>query len=204
MKFKTIDDAVKYWIRGFNCVPTKAVQFYLDIQDVTPVTLGDCVFFDTETDINLCGEIIDVDYEKSVYKVMVEEEYDDDDEEYEYEYTTNDNELEAIKSDDDYWCEVYEVPFDEAFLCEEEDDEYRLSTYLPQWSTMWTFNDEEDIQWIEQQENQIKMAACGFRIYYNEEFGYLFGLDFSGIDFLEEFWKPLYEIRSLQWDINDK
>ena len=199
MTFEKIEDAVKFWIRGFNCIPTEAIKYYVDLQDITPVTLGENVFFDSESDINICGEVIDIDYQKKTYTILVEDNlsYEDNDDEDDDEIIGA-LDVDLLKKDDNYVCEVYEIPFDEVFL---EDEEQRAFTDIPEWGTMWTFNDEEDLLWIEQKESQIKMAECGFRLFWNDEFGYLFGIDFSGIDFFQEYWLPLYEIRGLDWKI---
>ena len=73
---------------------------------------------------------------------------------------------------------------------------------LPMWSTMWTFGDGIDDDWLSGQfgENGLKlMSECGFRIYKHEEFGYFFGIDGAGYDFYESHWIPLYKARGLHW-----
>lgn len=76
-------------------------------------------------------------------------------------------------------------------LCREDDD------YFPMWGTMWQFSDSCDDWWLENHLNE--MAACGFRIYESDEFGYFFGIDGAGYDFYEAHWIPLYDKRGLQW-----
>ena len=71
--------------------------------------------------------------------------------------------------------------------------------YLPMWSTMWSFGDSEDDYWIEKGDGLELMAECGFRIYEQEDFGYLFGIDGAGYSFLHEHWIPLYKARGLRW-----
>lgn len=68
---------------------------------------------------------------------------------------------------------------------------------LPMWNTMWAFNDPCDQDWVE--DNLYTLAACGFRIYESEDFGYIFGIDGAGYDFYEDHWIPLYKARGLQW-----
>ena len=70
--------------------------------------------------------------------------------------------------------------------------------YLPTWGTMWSFGDSEDDYWLEEDGLEL-MAECGFRIYEQEDFGYLFGLDGGGYSFMDEHWIPLYKARGLQW-----
>lgn len=43
------------------------------------------------------------------------------------------------------------------------------------------------------------MADCGFRIYEQEDLGYVFGIDGAGYDFYSEHWIPLYKARGLHW-----
>ena len=71
-------------------------------------------------------------------------------------------------------------------------------SYLPMWSTMWTFGDQCDRNWLENGGLQL-MAECGFRIYECDELGYVFGIDGCGYSFYNEHWIPLYEARGLKW-----
>ena len=60
------------------------------------------------------------------------------------------------------------------------------------------FSDSCDNWWLE---NHLQeMADCGFRIYEQEDFGYVFGIDGCGYDFYESHWIPLYEKRGFHWD----
>ncbi len=71
--------------------------------------------------------------------------------------------------------------------------------YLPMWGTMWSFGDSADDYWLEKGGGLELMAECGFRIYEQEDFGYLFGIDGAGYSFLHEHWIPLYKARGLRW-----
>ena len=71
--------------------------------------------------------------------------------------------------------------------------------YLPMWSTMWSFGNSADDYWIEKGDGLELMAECGFRIYEQEDFGYLFGIDGAGYSFMDEHWIPLYKARGLHW-----
>ena len=71
--------------------------------------------------------------------------------------------------------------------------------FLPMWGTMWSFHDWVDRYWIEEMDGVEVMSELGFRIYFNEDFGYFFGIDGAGYDFYEAHWIPLYRIRGLQW-----
>lgn len=72
---------------------------------------------------------------------------------------------------------------------------------LPMWGTMWAFGSPIDNWWLsDADENGLqKMADCGFRIYEQEDYEYLFGIDGAGYDFYHEHWEPLYRARGLQW-----
>jgi len=71
--------------------------------------------------------------------------------------------------------------------------------YLPMWGTMWSFGDSADDYWLEEEDGLELMAECGFRIYEQEDFGYLFGIDGAGYSFMDNHWIPLYKARGLQW-----
>lgn len=86
----------------------------------------------------------------------------------------------------------------------EDDDEYWESRdYLPMWGTMWSFSEMLDNWWLEECGGLQKMADCGFRIYEQEDYGYIFGIDGAGYDFYEAHWIPLYEARGLKWHDDD-
>lgn len=70
---------------------------------------------------------------------------------------------------------------------------------LPMWSTMWSFRDTLDENWLKKGAGLTALSECGFRVFYHEEFGYFFGIDGAGYDFYEEHWIPLYIARGLHW-----
>lgn len=72
---------------------------------------------------------------------------------------------------------------------------------LPMHGTMWAFRDDLDARWLESEGGLQKMADCGFRIYSQEDYGYIFGIDGAGYDFYEHHWIPLYEARGLHWEV---
>lgn len=80
-------------------------------------------------------------------------------------------------------------------------DEFEVisDSRLPMWGTMWSFGDSLDDHWIEEGKGLAAMSACGFRVYYHEEWGYFFGIDGAGYDFYEAHWIPLYRKRGLHW-----
>ncbi len=72
---------------------------------------------------------------------------------------------------------------------------------LPMWGTMWSFNNFLDEEWLNNKENRKIMADCGFRVYEQEDYGYIFGIDGAGYDFYEAHWIPLYKARGLKWHL---
>lgn len=93
---------------------------------------------------------------------------------------------------------VIELGNNELIVLEPEDFEVERYEFLPMWGAMWTFGENLDDMWLEDIGLQL-MADCGFRIYQQEDFGYIFGIDGAGYDFYEEHWIPLYKARGLQW-----
>ena len=83
------------------------------------------------------------------------------------------------------------------------DSVYELTTpdeyddFLPMWGTMWTFGESLDEDWA--RENIQIMQDCGFRVYENDDFGIIFGIDGAGYNFYESHWIPLYKARGLKW-----
>ena len=115
------------------------------------------------------------------------------------EYNDQYGEICCVSDEDD---EVYLVCLDgeneKVEICQE-DFEVESGDCLPMWGTMWTFGEGVDNWWIEDKVNLQSMADCGFRIYENDDFEYIFGIDGAGYDFYEAHWVPLYKARGLQW-----
>lgn len=70
-------------------------------------------------------------------------------------------------------------------------------SFLPMWGTFWTFGEWLDEEWTK--ENLQTITDCGFRIYEQEDFGILIGIDGAGYDFYGAHWIPLYLARGLKW-----
>lgn len=108
------------------------------------------------------------------------------------------------------WGEIIETPSEndlfkieldngERIEAEECEFEIQRDDYLPIWGTMWSFGDSCDDYWLEEMGGLQIMADCGFRIYEQEDLGYIFGIDGCGYDFYEAHWIPLYKARGLHW-----
>lgn len=85
-------------------------------------------------------------------------------------------------------------------------DDFEVTSYeepFPMWGTMWAFSDSIDNDWLSGEfltDGLRLMSDCGFRIYEQEDYGYVFGIDGAGYDFYEAHWLPLYKARGLKWD----
>ena len=90
--------------------------------------------------------------------------------------------------------------------CSKDDIYVIYDDTFPMWGTLWQFNDSCDDEWANGKylgPHLQEMADCGFRIYENEDYGLLFGIDGAGYDFFESHWIPLYKARGLQWHKKD-
>ena len=107
-----------------------------------------------------------------------------------------------------YFGKYYLIKLDSGkeVRCTSDDFEVEHDDIFPMWGTMWQFNDSCDDEWANGEylgPHLQEMADCGFRIYENEDYGILFGIDGAGYDFYEAHWIPLYKIRGLQWHKKD-
>lgn len=95
---------------------------------------------------------------------------------------------------------IYTIKLDDGTTCDLEvgDFEVQHDEFLPMWGTMWAFGYSIDNWWLEDGGLQI-MADCGFRIYEQEDYDYIFGIDGAGYSFYDEHWLPLYKARGLKW-----
>ena len=170
MKYETILDATRAWVREFNEIPHGVVEKLMECDpdnfyEITPPAVGDSVYVWRE---NKSGEITEVSKDENgelIYSIALDAPYVDEDE--------------VHITADEFGVQRYER--------------------LPMWGTMWAFGDSCDNWWIENAENLQKMADCGFRIYEQEDYGYIFGIDGAGYDFYEAHWIPLYKARGLHW-----
>lgn len=97
--------------------------------------------------------------------------------------------------------EVYEVEYDDNHIASLEQDEFEVERddYLPMWGTLWTVSDSADEYWLSDLDGIRDLSECGFRVYEQDDFGYIFGIDGCGYSFFEAHWIPLYKKRGLQW-----
>ena len=179
MKFDTVKEAAQEWIREFDAVPAGIITKILgnncdELQEITPPSEYDRVYITGGEYRGESGEskLTKVQGDKDMYLIEFDNPQTDDD----------GNQIEeAVLSSDDF-----EV---------ERDD------MLPMWSTLWS-PPSIDQDWIlgTYCDNHLQeVADCGFRIYEQEDYGLLLGIDGAGYDFYESHWIPLYNARGLQW-----
>ena len=171
MKFNTIREAAEAWVREFNAIPQGVVEklMKLDFDDVVEIT------------------------PPSKYdRVYI----------YDGEYDGQHGEIIGVSDEDE---DVYVIQLDkdrEEVEVNKDDFEVDHDYLLPMWSTMWSFGDKLDEDWLLGRycESHLQeMADCGFRIFEQEDFGVIFGIDGCGYDFYSEHWCPLYLARGLHW-----
>ena len=116
---------------------------------------------------------------------------------YVYDPPAGENEGEIIQREDD----LYTIELDDGATCVLEPSEFDVQRHdsLPMWGTLWAFGDSADNWWLEERDGLQIMADCGFRVYEQEDYEYVFGIDGAGYDFYSEHWIPLYKARGLHW-----
>lgn len=116
---------------------------------------------------------------------------------YVYNPPAGENEGEIIQREDD----LYTIELDDGTTCVLEPSEFDVQHdgSLPMWGTLWAFGDSVDNWWLEKHDGLQIMADCGFRIYEQEDYEYVFGIDGAGYDFYSDHWIPLYKARGLHW-----
>jgi hypothetical protein len=82
----------------------------------------------------------------------------------------------------------------------EEDDEVGE---LPGRGCVWQFDDGFDMSWIASGEGVKALVKCGFKVYEQEDFEYVFGIDGGGYDLWDCHFIPLYIERGLEWHKTD-
>lgn len=179
MNNMTLKEAVELWVnRDMTAIPLSVVEKlikiseYNDILEITPVSAGCRAWSNDYQDVCKVISTFEKETEDGEFETFALVDFDED-----------------VVDDD---SKEIELPIED--LSREEQE------CLPMWGVMWAFNDSCDQNWVE--DNLNTMAACGFRIYESEDFGYIFGIDGAGYDFYSEHWIPLYKARGLQWHIN--
>ena len=175
MKCETISDAAHRWVGEFNAIPqiliAKLIKLDPDeVYEITPPGSGDQVYI-------MFGE-----YEGKYGNIIG---------------------LHDCGENEDENDSLYDIRVDGkddvVIVLDRNNFEVQHDDYLPMWGTMWSFGDTADEYWLEKLGGLQIMADCGFRIYEQEDLGYVFGIDGAGYDFYSEHWIPLYKARGLHW-----
>lgn len=171
MKYDRIEDAARSWVNGFNAIPSGIVDklFQLDEDGITEIT------------------------PPSKYdRVYI----------YSGTYADQYGEVVGRDGEDSKKYLILLDDNDETVSLDTDDFEVERDSMLPMWGTMWAFGEQTDNDWLSGRFNEDalqKMADCGFRIYEQEDYQYIFGIDGAGYSFMEEHWIPLYKARGLHW-----
>jgi len=170
MRYDTIREAAETWVSEFNEVPSAVLSKLSDMERVEEVTLPSV------------GDIVFVTSgpHNGVLGTIV---------------TTFEN------GDEDRYEIRLDTPDLKRVVLEEKDFSVCRDGFLPLWTTLWTFSDRLDELWIDPEtgDGLRAMSDCGFRVYWQEDYGFVFGIDGGGYDFYTEHWIPLYKARGLKW-----
>jgi len=74
---------------------------------------------------------------------------------------------------------------------------------VPDFDTMWNFNNPSLTNWVAQEGNLENVAWCGFRIYQHEKLGYLIGTNHDEPENLAKCFELLYDAMDLNWHLED-
>ena len=175
MQYDTKKDACYAWVETFDRIPMgiidKLAESKDEIVEITPPAVGDTVYIYSGPYDGCYAEITKTITDTSPHRYEVDV-WD----------RVNSKTIKTL---------VFEDEFDV-----EHDDRF------PAWGWMWAFSDQIDNDWLSGEfgkDGLQLMANCGFRIYEQEDYGYIFGIDGAGYDFYEAHWIPLYDARGLHW-----
>lgn len=165
----TIREAAQHWVSSFNAIPYAVCEKLLQVS---------CEELHEVTPPSKNDRVsIHSGEHAGEYGMIIQSCYDDEDDLYLIELDGSDED--AILSIDEFDVEQ--------------------DSFLPMWGTLWAFDGSIDNWWLEEKGGLQAMADCGFRIYEQEDYDYIFGIDGAGYDFYEQHWIPLYKARGLRW-----
>ena len=175
MQYETISDACHAWVNEFNAIPQSVLEKlnefegWESVREITPLHKYSKVRVVFDEYAGEEGEIIDTNYD-------------------------GESDLYVVRLDSD--------PDDPKIISGDCLEEVFTEGYFPMWGTMWQFGDKIDEEWLVGsfgKSHLQEMADIGFRIYEQEDYGIVFGIDAAGFDFYEAYWIPLYKARGLHW-----
>lgn len=166
----TIREAAELWVSGFNAIPYAICEKLMN---------SNCCELEEITPIGKGSRV-------SIYAGEYRDKWGDV-----IDITENDEGETVYTVDLD--CGEGEVQVSEDEIEADRDG------YLPMWGTLWSFGEGIDNWWLREDGGLQAMADCGFRIYAQEDYEYIFGIDGAGYSFYEAHWIPLYRARGLHW-----
>lgn len=168
-QIKTIKEATQEWVSGFNAIPSKIFEKLLKAD---------------------CEELTEITPPSKYDRVSV----------WIDQHGVSEGEIigQEEASDGEIFC-IVKLDSGEEIKTAEDCCFVIHDDFLPVWGTLWTFGEKIDTRWLDDPSARRAMANCGFRIYEQEDFEYVFGIDGAGYDFYEQHWTPLYQARGLQW-----
>lgn len=169
-KCKTIRDAAEAWVKEFDAVPISVIEKLLKLN---PDEL-------CEVTPPAVGDYVTVFFEgyDGEHGEIISADYEELEDRWRFTVSL-------------FCCDV------RLSLLEDEFERSENRDLLPMWGWMWAMTDTCDKAWIE--DHLYEIANCGFRIYEQEDYDYLIGIDGAGYDFYESHWIPLYKERGLRW-----
>ena len=175
-RYKTIKDAAHAWVEGFSHIPRGICEKLLESN---------------------CDELVEVTPPAAGERVFI----------YDGEFGSCEGVIIGRKEGPAYSGEtMYSIQLDDDRECVVEKGSFEVcrDDILPMWGTLWAFSGQLDNDWLADYGGLQLMADCGFRIYEQEDYQYIFGIDGAGYDFYHDHWIPLYKARGLQWHESDK
>lgn len=171
MKYDTIREATEAWVNTFNAIPQAIVEKLTkdNFEEVREITPPAI-----GDNVYICEGDFDGQY----------------------------GEISGHDSDDEgtfYAVDLIGENEGKGIHLRESDFEVQRDDFLPIWGTLWALSEPCDNWWLETKEGLQAMADCGFRIYEQEDWQYIFGIDGAGYNFMSEHFIPLYKARGLHW-----
>lgn len=170
-KGMTIEEATREWVNSMNAIPQGVLEKLQRYSGYADV--------EEITPPSVCDYVYILSGEHDGEHGEIVSHQVNDDEEIVYTIT-----LDSTNEDIELTADEFEVEHDSG---------------LPMWDTMWSFSDSCDEWWLSDDGGLQIMADCGFRIYEQEDYGYVFGIDGAGYSFYEAHWLPLYKARGFHW-----
>lgn len=151
----TVKEAAEKWVSEFSKFPQDMIQKLMNLEPWS------------------WREVTKPSYGRRVYVFNLPDGCDD---------YSNYGEIENYLSEQD----IYLINLDDGNTVEIGIDDFEMQECgeLPMWGWLWQFGDSADDYWMEELDGIQVMSDCGFRIYESDDWGYFFGIDGCGYDFM--------------------